>query len=205
MTTMKKCILILISLIFFACVHDNIVEYHQFTRDDLSHLYYDKDTLVSNELDIHYKDSVKFFLNDSAIIVANAETEINSGLNPMTFFNIKEEDFFGSSLINFDKKTGFRFFYISISRTMDSWNAEKFFQVGADNGFNAFEKQYSPIDTATLDTALVLGKIYQNVYKFYPPLEGKSDISLIYFAKKYGYIKIVKTDGTKLERVDVRF
>jgi len=187
---------------FIACVHDTSVEYHQFTRDDLSHLYYDKDTLIFTEhVQIHYEDTVKFLLNDSATIVVVATTEINSGLNPMTFFNVKEEDFFGSSVINFDKKTGFNFFYITISRTSDTWNSEKFFQISA-NGINAFSKQYIYNDTVSLDTALVLGKIYQNVYKFYPPENSRTDIRLIYFAKKYGYIKIEKLDGKKIERIE---
>ena len=198
---MKKFILILFSIAFVACVHHNLTTYHHFTRDDLSHLYYDKDTLVSNELDIHYKDSVKFLLNDSATIVVVATTEIQSSFSQWTLFDNKEESIFGSSVIYFDKKTGFRSFYITVSRTSDSWNSEKFFQVSA-NGINGFEKQYFPKDTVSLDTALVLGKIYQNVYKFYPSVDSKTDIRLIYFAKKYGYIKIVKTNGSKLERID---
>ena len=198
---MKKYILILLSIALVACVHDNSVTYHHFTRDDLSHLYYDKDTLTSTGLDIHYKDSVKFLLNHSVTIGVVATTEIQSSFSQWTFFENKVEDIFGSSLLYFNKKTGFNFLYISVSRTSDTWNSEKFFQISA-NGINGFEKQYLPNDTVSLDTALVLGKIYQNVYKFYPPLEGKSDIRLIYFAKKYGYIKIEKLDGTKIERID---
>jgi hypothetical protein len=127
-------------------------------------------------------------------------TEINSFYSsPFNFSNI--EDIGGKSLMRLDIKIGFRYANITISRTIDSWSAEKYFEVGA-NGINGFEKQYFPKDTVSLDTALVLGKIYQNVLKFYPPEEDKSDIRLIYFAKKYGYIKIEKLDGTKLERID---
>jgi hypothetical protein len=197
---MKKYILILLSIVLFACEHDNTVTYLQFTRDDLSHLYYDKDTLTFTGQNIVYKDTLTYLLNDTDTIYAPIKTEIHVLVNPFDFSNIKYIT--GNSLAYFSKETGFRSSYIQIHRRDNTWNTERLFQVGADNGFNAFEKQYLPDDTVSLDTALVLGKIYQNVYKFYPPVEGKTDIRLIYFAKKYGYIKIEKTDGSKLERID---
>jgi len=197
---MKKWIIVLFSIALVACGQDNSIAYHHFTRDDLSHLYYDKDTVDSKELNIHYKDSIKFLLNDSAKIVVVAKTEIQSSIYEGLLFNYKEGNVFGSSEIYFNKKTGFNFLYISVSRTSDVSSSEKFFQLSA-NGINAFSKQYLWKDTIQLDTAKVLGKIYQNVYKFYPPVEDKTDIRLIYFAKKYGYIKIEKTDGTKIERI----
>ena len=185
----------------YACNNDEpAVRYRQFTSDDLSHLYYDKDTLTSTGQYIVYKDTIAYLLNDTDIIHVLVTTEIGSSYaSPFHFSNIK--DIFGSSVIYFEKKTGFQFFSIDLQRLIKSGNAEKFFQVSA-NGINAFSKQYLSTDTISLDSALVLGKTYQNVYIFYPPEDSKTDIRLIYFAKKYGYIKIVKTDGSKLERID---
>ena len=188
-------------MFLYAChFNEPSVTYRQFTKDDLSHLYYDKDTLTFTGSSIVYNDSVTYLLNDTGTIHVKIETEINSFYSsPFNFSNV--EDIGGKSLMRLDIKTGFRYANITISRTIDSWSAEKYFEVGA-NGINGFEKQYFPKDTVSLDTALVLGKIYQNVYKFYPSVDSKTDIRLIYFAKKYGYIKIVKTDGSKLERID---
>jgi hypothetical protein len=196
---MKKYILILLSMLLFACEHDNTVTYLQFTRDDLSHLYYDKDTLTFTGQNIVYKDTLTYLLNDTDTIYAPIKTEIHVLQDPFDFSNIR--NITGSSLVYFSQKTGFEFADIRLYRTIDYGNAENFFQVSA-NGINAFTKQYLWKDTIPHDTALVLHKIYQNVYKFYPPEDGKTNIRLIFFAKKYGYIKIEKLDGTKIERID---
>jgi len=197
---MKKYIFAYVVLILTACNQDNTIRYRQLTKDDLSHLYYNKDTLTYKGINIIYRDTVIYQLNNTDTIHVKIETQINSYYSsPLNFENV--EDIGGKSLMRLDVKTGFKYANIAVSRTTDSWSAEKYFEVGA-NGINGFEKQYFSKDTVSLDTAKVLGKIYQNVYKFYPPIEGKSDIRLIYFAKKYGYIKIEKTDGTKIERID---
>jgi hypothetical protein len=198
---MKKYLFILAALALYACNNEEpAVRYRQFTKDDLSHIYYDNDTLTFTGNDIVYNETLTYLLNDTDIIHVPVKTEIYAYYaSPIHFSNI--EDIYGSSVIYFDKKTGFEFADIRLYRTVNSWNAEKFFQVRA-NGTNVFSGHYYPKDTVSLDTALVLGKIYQDVYKFYPPEEDKTDIRLIYFAKKYGYIKIEKLDGTKIERID---
>jgi len=198
---MKKYLFIFTVIALTACKNDEPTsKYRQFTKDDLSHLYYNKDTLTYKGISIIYRDTVIYQLNNTDTIHVKIETQINSYYSsPINFENI--EDIFGSSVIHFEKETGFEFGDIRLYRTVNSWNAEKFFQVRA-NGTNVFSGHYYPKDTVNLDTAKVLGKIYQNVYKFYPPVEDKTDIRLIYFAKKYGYIKIEKLDGTKIELID---
>jgi hypothetical protein len=187
-------------MVLFACVHDNTITYLQFTKDDLSHLYYNKDTLTFTGQYIVYKDTIAYYsVNDTDSIYVPIKTEIHVLQDPFDFSNT--QSITGNSFAYFSKKTGFSSIFIRISRIINSGNAEKDFEVGA-NGTNSFGKLYSLKDTVSLDTAIVLGKIYQNVYKFYPPEDSKTDIRLIYFAKKYGYIKIVKTDGSKLERID---
>jgi len=48
---------------------------------------------------------------------------------------------------------------------------------------------------------MVLGKTYKDVYKFYPSSKGIPQIKSIYFAKKFGFIRLERTDGVKLELV----
>ncbi len=198
---MKKWIFILFSLVFVACEKNEPVRYRQFTSDDLSYLYFNKDTLTYTGVKIIYRDTLIYLLNDTDSIHVTITTDIHSSLNPWSIINI--EDIYGSSLMVFGKNTGFEFANIRVYRTGDSGNATKDFQVSA-YGINAFNKQYfgAQTDTVHLDTVLLHGKLYQNVYKFYPPEDGKTDIRLIYFAKKYGYIKIEKLDGTKIELIN---
>lgn len=200
---MKKCVLLLIILALIGCVGleiDDTLRYRQFTSDDLSHLYFDKDTLLYIGESINYQDSIKFLLNDLDTIVVLAKTEIHTSLNYWAIMNV--EDIYGSSKLEFDKNTGFKYAEISVYRTSDIGKSKITFYVGA-NGKTAFTRQYdSPqVDTFSLDTAIVLGKQYQDVYKFYPQTKFDSwtNIKSIYFAKKYGYIRIEKLDGSKLK------
>jgi len=198
---MKKCVLLLITLALIGCVGleiDDTLRYRQFTSDDLSHLYFDKDTLLYVGERISYQDSIKFLLNDSDTIVVVVATEIHTSLNYWSILNI--EDIYGNSRLEFDTSTGFRYADINVSRSSDYGKSKLIFTVNA-NGFRASTVQYSPsqVDTISLDTAFVLGKQYQDVYKFYPRIDYRSGIESIYFAKKYGYIRIEKLDGSKLE------
>lgn len=53
----------------------------------------------------------------------------------------------------------------------------------------------------TIDTALVNGKLYDNVLKYYP-LDSESEIvEAFYFRKGSGYIKVVKRDGSFIELI----
>jgi len=184
-----------------ACKNDEpSVKYRQFTSDDLSYLHYNKDTLTYTGAGIEYKDTLTYLLNDTGSIYIKTHTRIYSFFsNPFGFTNI--QDIFGETAMNPEKKTGFEYANVTISRGSNFGYIGRFFEVGA-NGVSSYKKRYSETDTVLIDTALVLGKIYQNVLKFYPPEEDKSDIRLIYFAKKYGYIKIEKLDGTKIERIE---
>jgi len=193
---------IMISLTFFGCnftILDLTTVYSQFTKDDLSYLHYNKDTLISVGQNIEYKDTITYLRNDTDSIHVKIETKIDSYFDNPWIQKIKEIS--GRSSMYFNESSGFDYANILVLRDGNGGYSEKFFEVGA-YGTWGFSKQYLNTDTIQLDTALVLGKIYQNVYKFYPPEDRKTDIRLIYFAKKYGYIKIEKLDGTKIERID---
>ncbi|MEI6556383.1 MAG: hypothetical protein WCL70_12405 [Paludibacter sp.] len=199
---MKKIIFIFLIMVLVSCEKNEMpVGYCQFTKDDLSHLNYNKDTLTFIGQKIVYKDTITYLLNGTDSIHVPIKTELDVFVSSLIDFPNVKKSIFGESLIVFTDKTGFEFADIRIYRTSDYGNADIYFQVSGF-GNNAYSERYFVNDTATLDTALVLGKIYQNVYKFYPTVEGKTDIRLIYFAKKYGYIKIEKLDGTKIELID---
>jgi hypothetical protein len=196
---MKKLIFILLIVALTACIFDNTITYCQFTKDDLSYLYYNKDTLTNVGQNINYSDTITYLLNNKDTIHVKIQTKIYSDFSEPWIQKIKE--IYGTSSISFNISSGFKYANIKISRWYDVGYPVRFFEVGANGTWN-FSKQYLYNDTIKLDTALVHCKIYQNVYKFYPPIEGKTNIRLIYFAKKYGYIKIEKLDGTKIERID---
>jgi hypothetical protein len=195
---MKQITVTLFLFLFVACINDP-AEYYQFTSDDLSHLHLNKDMVNYDGVKIEYKDSLAYLLNRNETIYVPIVTEIHSSRDLLVIFNV--EDIYGSSMMIFDKEIGFDSVSISISKTKNYWKASKFFQINA-HGIYPFTQQYSQTDSVSLDTALVLGKLYQNVYKFYPLSRHKTAIRLIYFAKKYGYIKIEKLDGTKIEKID---
>jgi hypothetical protein len=206
MTEIRKIIFILVIASFTACESDDTIRYWQFTSDDLSHLYYDEDTLTYIGDKIQYQDLVTFLLNSSDTIVVNVTTEIYSSLNPWRILNV--EDMLGHSFLEFDQTTGFKYAHITTFRSSNDGNSEKRFEVGlAGYGYNYFYYQLLEVteaETFTLDTALVLDKLYEDVYKFNLPQEGnKSGIKLIYFAKKYGYIKIESLDGKMIELISI--
>ena len=206
---MKKIILkwifVLSAIMLLACDNEGPIKYMQFTSDDLAHLYYDNDTLTYYGQVINFHDTVYFLLNASDTIVLPVETKIYSSKSPWSIVNL--EYIYGSSDIRFDKCTGFVFASISTNRTDNRWNSEKRFEVGMANmNYNGFSKVIRSTDTIqSLDTAWVLGRLYQDVYKFYGPNENNySHVKTVYFAKKYGYIKIESIDNKKLELIKIK-
>jgi len=199
---MKKSTVILLSLLFTSCgveFDNSTPSYMQFSSDDLSYLYFNKNTFQCSGNSVKYKDTLVYLLNDTSYIQVPVTTEIYPfDPSPLNLFNIRFIS--GKSSISFDTKTGVKYLNIKITKSSEE-GIERIFEVGA-NGINNFVKQYLQKDTIALDTTFVLGKLYKDVYKFYPPVEGKTNIRFIYFAKKYGYIKIEKLDGTKIERID---
>ena len=196
---MKKSIFILLIVALTSCIFDTTPIYIQFTKDDLSYLHYNKDTLINTGQDIYYTDTISYLLNDSDSIQVKIATKIYSYFSEPWIQKYKEIS--GKSSMSFNRSSGFSYANMTIIRGSNAGYPVRSFEVGANGTWN-FSKQYLYNDTIKLDTALVHGKIYQYVYKFYPPIEGKTNIRLIYFAKKYGYIKIEKLDGTKIERID---
>jgi len=211
--------LILISLI--SCVKDEdaeeILPWKQFTTDELNHTYYGKDTLTYTGSDISFHSQIRFLLNDSDIINVLTSTNFYPDVAVNGYQIIPIPPYASvQSIIHFDKKTGFDFVYTNLSNKVFTYAEDTTFyqngvfhesymsfSVGANGEFD-FGRGLNndQLLDFKLDTALVLNKLYNDVYKFNLPHDNLTGIKLIYYAKKYGYIKIEKLDGTKIELVN---
>ena len=196
---MKRIFFILIVIIAIACEDDEIKKYHQFSKDDLSHLYYNKDTIVYNGEPLYYTDSVFFLINSADTMAYLVETEILS-FPPMISIS-GTEDLYGNSKIHFKDDFFIKYAGINISKTSNNSQSNKHFEINIKNYINGFV--FHVEDTFSLDTASVLGNVYTDVYKFYPiePERSLNGVNSIYFAKKYGFIKIETINGNQIELI----
>lgn len=202
---MKKLMITILITSLFSCDPNIPVEYMQFSIDDLSHLYYDKDTLTYFGQDFEYTDTVYFLHNGLDTIVVPVKTDIQFTDPSVSFLNQKYIN--GSSSIHFDKKIGFAWAGISMWRRDIKWNSRKFFEVGTGElNSNAFSEIINEQDTLlSLDTALINGKLYNDVYKFYEPVgNNPAQIKSVFFAKKYGFIMMESKVGNRLELIKIK-
>ncbi len=175
---------------------DDKGKYHQFTTEDLSFLYYNADTLVFNG-DFTYCDTVVFLVNNSDTLNVAVNTKFYSFIETFSFSS--KRNLSGLSAMEFDESLGFRCAQILIHRSSDTGEPDRRMEVWVSGG-----KDYLAYFKPTYDTAFVLGKIYQEVYKIYPPANDPTLIKSLFFAKKYGFIKIERTDGRKLELIKIQ-
>ncbi len=204
MSTMKtkyirRLSLVISLLMIHGCCLYESDSYEQLTADDLRHLYFDRDKVVCEEEEIEFKDSVTFLLNSRDTISTAAMTGIwSSSINLGTTNNAN-----GESYIYFGSTTGFVYAYIRLFRKYGASSSKKTFLVRKEYGGNDIKKVIS--EPFTLDTAIILGRLYESVYKFdFPRENGDLGIKSVYFAKKYGFIKIEGHDGSKLELIEVK-
>ncbi|HET9571015.1 MAG TPA: hypothetical protein VFP20_06370 [Bacteroidales bacterium] len=197
---MKYLLLSLIFIIFFSCTeNDTGIKYTQFTSDDLSYLYFNSDTLVFTGSNIQYVDTISFMLESTDIVKVSVDTRIGPVDDPFSFIN--EIGIQGESTLRPINEVGFRYANVYVSRHNHyDVGSNKMFYVGVNKN-NSYSTEISMNDPITFDTALVLGVHYENVLKFYPDSLLHTNIKSIYFAKKYGYIKIETLDGKTMERV----
>lgn len=167
-------------------------DYYQPTSDDLSHLYYDQAEVLFAGVPISYKDTILFLANGSDTLSVEVHTVFNYIQNPFSF-NDAREGVSGHSSLDFGNRYGLSTAQIYI-RKCDSKPCSKQIELSVAEGKTYFERFGSQ-----LDTALVLGRMYQDVYKIYPPEGGQTQLKSIYFAKKFGFIRIERLDGQKLE------
>jgi hypothetical protein len=196
-----------ITLLMIGCDVDSETKYHQLTSDDLTHLYINLDTLTYDGNEIEYTDSVRFLLNAKDTITVAAKTQIWSTIDQFAFVDLR--DMHGKSSIHFSSETGLDYVYVHLYRSNSSnYPPQKTFTVSlVDGNFWPLTHILNEIISGpySLDTSVILGRIYENVYKF--DLCSTSDytgVKSVYFAKKYGFIKIEGHDGSKLELIGVK-
>lgn len=206
---MKNILAFVLILLMVSCDDYNTVNrYTQFTRDDLSFLYFDSDTVVFNGSDIIFTDTISFLFNGTDIVKVPVYTKIEASYFPFSPGG-KGTDIQGESTLEFNPQTGFKFAEVRLTRDdINKVGSYKEFAVGL-YGKKSYTKDIKRDFQIPLDTALVLGVLYNNVFKIVPDSIYQSDsksifftnIKSIYFAKKFGFIKIETVDGKSMERV----
>jgi hypothetical protein len=197
-------------LIFIGC-NDfwKDVKWHDvyyFSKDDLSYLYLDKDTLLPDEREIYFEDSLYFLINSKDTILAKVYTDIYA-YNPY----VVEETFTGLSGIKFYRKDGQNSYsdaFIYIEKDTDSVPNIEFTITIRKLLFHQYCSYFTVLNSSErgkmkLDTAYVLNQLYSNVIKFYPSKEDSTNkFKSIFFAKKCGYIRMETVDGEKIELIN---
>lgn len=167
----------------------------QFTPEELSHLYFDKDSLVYNGHSIGYCDTISFLQNTNDTILVRVETSINSFTYPYDSYTVGLD---GYSKVYLDKQTWEITPSVTVIKNFPNTDAEIRIAMRLNDAGSANKTLDFPIDTA-----LVLGKTYNDVYKIEYPEDSPTKLKKIFFAKKYGFIKIETADGRKLERLEI--
>lgn len=169
-------------------------EYCQLNQDEISHLYFDKDSLVYDGNSINYYDTIAFLHNSMDSMLFVVHTYIYSYSPPYDSYH---PSIYGTSTVYFNVN-GFRLGRVTAKKELGYNNAlitMDFLMI--DGGIT------DVILNKQVDTALVLGKTYNNVYKLEYPENSPSKLKSIYFAKKFGFIKVETADGRKLEKLDL--
>ena len=198
MLTMRNYITLLLVLFLFSCVdYGPSNRYTQLTSDDLSYLYYNFDTLTYSGQTILYVDTITFLVNGVNRIKVPVKTKIQS--TPSMFFPDLPESIDGVSEMRPANGIDIRYAEVINSKSNDDFNSEKWFYFYLNNG-QSFSKVFYSKDSIKFDTANVLGRQYVDVIKFKPDSLTQGSMKSLYFAKKFGFIKIETFDGLRIER-----
>ncbi len=198
---MNKIIAFFLFLFLISCTEsDSGFRYTQFTSDDLSFFYYNSDTLNFSGKEFIYKDTISFLLNKTELVRIPVKTDISETKNPL--WNINHEyGIQGESEIDFNNGNYSLEATIGVNRQyIDDSGSQKYFYVSVDGGLFV-SKFFQYNDSIALETATILGNHFENVINIEADNMSESNIKSIYFAKKYGFIKIETKDGKTLERV----
>ena len=198
---MKNFMVFVLIMFLFSCTeNESVLKYAQFTTDDLSYLYYDSDTLVFTGSTVHSVDTISFKLNGADIVKVSVDTKIEPIDDPFNSLN-NVVGIQGESILRPINEIGFRYANVYVSRhDNNDVGSHRMFYVGVDSDIS-YSTEFFMNDPITLDTALVLGVQYENVLKFKPDSLSQTNIKSIFFAKKFGFIKIETLDGKIMERV----
>lgn len=194
--------IIFISLmnIFSSCNFD-LIKFKEvglclFTPDELSHFYLNRDSLAEKDIPFFFHDTISFLQDSKDTIFANVSTSIDHWRYT---FDSEAKRISGYSDISFSKKSWCEFISVEAIKDFPDDAAEKSIWVKLIENSGLSEPLDNPIDT----TVIILGKTYYSIYKIDVPDNSSSKLKEVLFAKKYGVIKIVTTDGRKLERLEL--
>lgn len=198
---MKKNILIgfffstMMTLCFYSCEEKEHGGQCQFTPDELSFLNFFKTSLDWDGNSIYNCDTIAFLFNHTDTIYPIISTSISGNT---IFYNPSVRNIFGQTLCEFDERTGI---YGTTANVFKEFIGKKA-SIEVSVLFRTHNTYYIDLTKPT-DTATILGKTYNNVFKDVIPDSRHNDIKSAFFAKKYGFIKIEATDGKLLERLDL--
>lgn len=196
-------LLIAFSLILLnGCIEDDgSIIYTVMSDDDKSYLYNCATNVGLVDKIYNFSDTIYFLRNSRDTIIVPVVTRISPY---KTIIHNNRRSIFGESFLKFDSLSGFKYALITIDHFYKDPNSLKWFEVALEKeNSQSFVYVVQPEDTVQyLDSAFVLGRLYQHVYKF----DGKSintnsQIKLIYFALDWGYLYIEGIDGRKVELI----
>lgn len=165
-------------------------DYH-LSSDEVSYLVFKPDTMPSDGKPRVFFDKATYLRNGKDTFVIDVKTEVNySKRDPSWVMG-------GSTSLVFRKDTAFERAIFFVAGYTNFMSCFMDVEVGVPNSLDYFWRDVP----SKVDTALVLGKVYQGVYKFivYNKERPKTKVRLVYYAKKYGFIRIETMEGNKLE------
>jgi|WetSurMetagenome_2_1015567.scaffolds.fasta_scaffold276296_1 hypothetical protein len=172
-------------------------EVYYFTKDDLSYLYIDKDTLTPYEREVNYEDTVFFLLNSKDKCMAKVFTTISPGSSSWGGF---EDYYWGFSILKFNGTSKIKTAEIQVEKDSIA-ESQKWLTVSCKCDW--FTCRIDSSITSKFDTAQILNHVYTNVIKCYPSVkDSTSTFKSVYFDKNIGFIKIETVDGEKLELIN---
>lgn len=169
-------------------------DYH-ISSDEISYLVFKPDTIPSNGKPRVYFDKATYLRDGKDTFIVDIRTDVNYSKRDFSWI------MGGSTSLLFKNDTAFEraIFYVAgytnyVSCFMDV-------EVAVPNASDYFSRMVPN----KVDTAMVLGRVYQNVYKFivYNKEKPRTKVKSVYYAKKFGFIHIETMEGHKLELIGI--
>jgi hypothetical protein len=197
---MKRTLYFVFLLVFYSCDgFESNTQFIQLTRDDLSYLIYNNDTVLVTEKDLNFSDTIQYMYNRTSVVNAVITTTIHAYKPQQSLLDIYYV--YGRTTYNFLNCPSFKSADINVSRHSEYGNSDQLFSVILNGGGWQKMIRYSEDSVTVRDSAIILGHTFQGVIMFHPSIEDNSIIKTVMFAKKTGYIKIETIDGDLLERI----
>jgi hypothetical protein len=207
---MKKWLFLFLTTSMFAC--DDPYYQHPFhmqlSKDDCSYLCTDIDSFgYILDHPQYYYDTVYYLVNSKDTAAERIETGIHS---KMITFAIELFDNYleGYSVVNFQNVD---FMYYAQVR-VGLWNTSdvstkkiefcrKVRPTDVERRAWDYSVDLEDLDSSYIDTAQVLTRTYENVYKIHYKASPIYGIRTVYYVKRYGFLLIELNDSGKIELI----